>query len=135
MVHFLFIISEDTSKSPTVAGDVISQRLVAFRDIVELQEQNNNLRASLRELSDQMESVEHSAVDAKTKELKVCISADFHNEEVCFVHPFDLSYVISKSIIAAYIFFSKTVYSLWPPYPPFPKFTHMQAYLPYRSLC
>ncbi|XP_071529693.1 uncharacterized protein [Panulirus ornatus] len=63
-------IPKDTSKSPTVAGDVISQRLVAFRDIEELQEQNNSLRASLRELSDQMESAEHSAVDVKTKELK-----------------------------------------------------------------
>ncbi|XP_042237084.1 nucleoprotein TPR-like isoform X2 [Homarus americanus] len=63
-------IPKDTSRSPTVAGDVISQRLVAFRDIAELQEQNNNLRVSLRDLSEQMEAVQHTAVDAKTKELQ-----------------------------------------------------------------
>lgn len=54
-----------------MAGDVISRRLVAFRDISELQEQNNHLRASLRQLSEQMEAVENEANDAKTKELKV----------------------------------------------------------------
>lgn len=65
--------TEDTSKNPTLAGDVISQRLVAFRDIAELQEQNVSLRASLRELSEQLEVSEQSAVDEKTKELKVCL--------------------------------------------------------------
>lgn len=64
------MIPKDTSKNPTFAGDVISQRLVAFRDIAELQEQNVSLRASLRELSEQLEVSEQSAVDEKTKELK-----------------------------------------------------------------
>nr|XP_045610228.1 nucleoprotein TPR-like [Procambarus clarkii] len=63
-------IPKDSSRSPSVAGDVISQRLVGFRDINELQEQNRSLRTSLRELSEQMEASEHSAVDEKTKELK-----------------------------------------------------------------
>lgn len=73
MFSMIFYFTEETSKNPTFAGDVISQRLVAFRDIAELQEQNVSLRASLRELSEQLEVSEQSAVDEKTKELTVCL--------------------------------------------------------------
>lgn len=59
--------------SPTGAGEVISQRLVAFRNVAELQEQNTHLRTSLRELSQQMEAVEKEAVENRTQDLQVCI--------------------------------------------------------------
>ncbi|XP_045130805.1 nucleoprotein TPR-like [Portunus trituberculatus] len=68
-------IIPNNSKNPSIAGDVISQRLVAFRDVAELQEQNMSLRVSLRELSEQLETSEQSAVDEKTKELKEELSA------------------------------------------------------------
>ncbi|XP_063612017.1 nucleoprotein TPR-like, partial [Penaeus indicus] len=56
--------------SPTGAGEVISQRLVAFRNVAELQEQNTHLRTSLRELSQQMEAVEKEAVENRTQDLQ-----------------------------------------------------------------
>lgn len=59
--------------SPTGAGEVISQRLVAFRNVAELQEQNTHLRTSLRELSQQMEAVEKEAVENRTQDLQVCL--------------------------------------------------------------
>ena len=58
-------------EEPKKAGEVISQQLVAFRNVAELQEQNNDLRASLRDLSQQMEAVEKDAVENRTQELKV----------------------------------------------------------------
>jgi len=42
--------------TPGTAGAVISERLVAFKDIQELQSQNQQLRASLRRLADEEES-------------------------------------------------------------------------------
>ncbi|KAK3887381.1 hypothetical protein Pcinc_008498 [Petrolisthes cinctipes] len=63
-------IPKDALKRPSVAGDVISEHLVAFRDASELQEQNNKLRSSLRELSAQLEDSEKTAITEKTKQLQ-----------------------------------------------------------------
>merc|ERR1711962_87351 len=58
-----------TSRSMS-SGDLITQRLVGFRDVAELQEQNQRILASLRELSNKVEETEDSAVEAKTQHLK-----------------------------------------------------------------
>ncbi|KAK7072171.1 hypothetical protein SK128_026556, partial [Halocaridina rubra] len=62
-------IPKDIS-SGTSAGDVISERMVAFRDVSELQEQNRMLRESLRKLSEEMETNETAAVTSKTAEMQ-----------------------------------------------------------------
>ena len=58
----------DTSSGDiSSSSQVISQRLVEFRNIEELQEQNQQLRSVVRELSDQNEERERQTVDERTK--------------------------------------------------------------------
>ncbi|XP_066988708.1 nucleoprotein TPR-like [Macrobrachium rosenbergii] len=56
--------------SGSTSADVISDRLVAFRNVSELQEQNKMLRESLRNLSEDMETSEASAISSGTKKME-----------------------------------------------------------------
>ena len=58
----------DTSSGDISSSSmVISQRLVEFRNIEELQERNQQLLRVVRELSDQNEERERQTVDERTK--------------------------------------------------------------------
>ncbi|XP_064098408.1 nucleoprotein TPR-like isoform X2 [Macrobrachium nipponense] len=56
--------------SGPTSADVISDRLVAFRNVSELQEQNKMLRESLRKLSEDMETSEAATISSRTKEME-----------------------------------------------------------------
>ncbi|XP_068238323.1 nucleoprotein TPR-like isoform X2 [Palaemon carinicauda] len=56
--------------SGPTSADVISDRLVAFRNVSELQEQNKMLRESLRKLSEDMETNEAATVSSRTKDME-----------------------------------------------------------------
>ena len=58
------------SPSATSAGDFISNRLVTFRSVTELQEQNIKLLGNLRELTEKLEEAERAAVEKQTQEIQ-----------------------------------------------------------------
>ncbi|XP_052775789.1 nucleoprotein TPR-like isoform X2 [Mya arenaria] len=61
---------ELSSNEISSSASLISDRLVTFGNIEELQEQNQKLLAVIRDLSGKHEEEENSAIDAKTRELK-----------------------------------------------------------------
>ncbi|KAL4235843.1 hypothetical protein ACF0H5_004232 [Mactra antiquata] len=65
------VVREGVS-SPEISSSsrIISDRLVTFRNIDELQEQNQKLLSVIRELSDKHEQEETLAIDSKTRELR-----------------------------------------------------------------
>jgi nucleoprotein TPR len=61
-------LGEDPA-APSTSGRVISERLVIFNNIVELQNQNQKLRASLRNVSESLEKTKadiNAAIETKT---------------------------------------------------------------------
>ncbi|CAM1301249.1 TPR (predicted), partial [Pycnogonum litorale] len=72
---------EVTSSCPSTIADesassiIISKHLVSFRNIEELQKQNQQLLAVVRELSDEQEAKEKSAVDSRTSDLMTDLEA------------------------------------------------------------
>ncbi|KAF4082461.1 hypothetical protein AMELA_G00151390 [Ameiurus melas] len=65
---------EDVSSADvTSTSEVISQHLVTFRSVVELQQQNRRLLAALRELADAQEKDEIEADSTKQTELQVSL--------------------------------------------------------------
>ncbi|XP_033110270.1 nucleoprotein TPR-like [Anneissia japonica] len=61
------VSSSDISSS----SQVISEHLVSFRNITELQQQNERLLAVVRELSEKKEKEERETIESKTSELKL----------------------------------------------------------------
>ena len=72
------ILSHDTTDSADISSSsqIISQQLVDFRSIDELQEQNQRLLGVVRELSQQNEEREKQTVEEKTRVR--CEHADIH---------------------------------------------------------
>lgn len=69
----VFLASEESAVSDTEissSSQVITDRLVNFRNIEELQEQNQHLLAVVRELSEKQETEEKQSADDHTKELQ-----------------------------------------------------------------
>lgn len=52
-------------------NDVVSAELVCFRDVSELQQQNQKLLHTIRELSEQAENAEKTALDKHVQDIQV----------------------------------------------------------------
>ncbi|XP_076826179.1 nucleoprotein TPR-like isoform X2 [Clavelina lepadiformis] len=67
----LLVVNEDGScNDVSSTSELISQTLVTFKDIAELQEQNQKLLGVIRELSEDRENAEQEGVDEKTRVLQ-----------------------------------------------------------------
>ncbi|KAK6179173.1 hypothetical protein SNE40_011593 [Patella caerulea] len=62
--------SQVSSSQDITASDVVSENLVTFRSLEELQEQNQKLLTLVRELSEKNEREEQEAVNSRTEELQ-----------------------------------------------------------------
>ncbi|CAE1241745.1 TPR [Acanthosepion pharaonis] len=68
--HIVADEAEVSSTEVTSSSQLITNRLVTFKNVQELQEQNQRLLEVVRELSDKREEEEQEVTDAKTLELK-----------------------------------------------------------------
>nr|XP_018671495.1 nucleoprotein TPR isoform X2 [Ciona intestinalis] len=67
----LLVVNEDGScNDVSSSSELISQTLVTFKDIGELQEQNKKLLKVIRELSDKQEEAEVEGIDVRSRELQ-----------------------------------------------------------------
>uniref|UniRef100_A0A8B9J840 Nucleoprotein TPR n=1 Tax=Astyanax mexicanus TaxID=7994 RepID=A0A8B9J840_ASTMX len=64
------VVREDVNSAVSSSSEVLGPRQVAFRSVEELQQQNQNLLAQLREMEEQRERSENEAKSAREKELE-----------------------------------------------------------------
>lgn len=61
---------QEVSSSEGSASAVISRHLVTFRDVMELQERNQQLLTALRDVTEKQDEEEHNAVETKTAKIQ-----------------------------------------------------------------
>ena len=62
---------DDSNGNMSTGGDVVNAHLVCFRDVSELQQQNQKLLHSIRELSERVEEADKVALDRHLREIQV----------------------------------------------------------------